>query len=890
MQEQRNDYYRKSGEEVLKEVGSGEKGLSPEEAERRLEKYGRNRIEEAPGKSLVRRFFDQMADPMIIILLVAAVVSGALSAAQNESFADTIIIMIVVIVNAVLGVYQENKAEKAIEALREMAAATSKVVRGGRVMTVKSEELVPGDVILLEAGDAVPADGRIIESAGLRIEEAALTGESVPVSKILEVINAEGSDDVPLGDRKNMVYQGSTVVYGRGRAVVTETGMKTEMGKIADALTKAEEGLTPLQIQMAQLSKILTWLVLGICVVIFIVQILRVGHPGAEAIVNSFMIAVSLAVAAIPEGLAAVVTIVLSLGVTNMSEHNAIIRKLTAVETLGCAQIICSDKTGTLTQNSMTVVESHSQCPEQLARAMALCCDAEIDEEGNVEGEPTEAALVRWAADSGAPRFAEKKAHGRVAEAPFDSGRKMMSVVCSHGGDGGKYVQYSKGAPDVLLRKCTKYMDGDRIVDMTDELRSEISAENKSMADKALRVLAAGCRFWDEVPDDSPENLEHDLIYIGLCGMIDPVRPEVKAAIDECRDAGIRPVMITGDHIDTARAIASELGILDGGRKAVTGAELDAMSDEEFEKEILDIGVYARVQPEHKTRIVNTFRKLGYVTAMTGDGVNDAPSIKSADIGVGMGITGTDVTKNVADMVLADDNFATIVGAVEEGRRIYANIRKAIQFLLGSNMSEVLSIFAATLMGFTILKPVHLLWINLITDCFPALALGLENAEPGIMKKPPRSPKAGIFAGGMGFDIGYQGLVVTVLVLLSYFTGHYVQYGVWEATNSPEGMTMAFMTMSMAEIFHSFNMRSQRGSIFKLGSANKFLWGAALVSLAATTVVCEVPVLARAFGFTAVGLGEYAMAIGFGFLVIPVVEIVKFFQRKRERRLAGEAR
>ena len=872
--------YCEEKEAVLAELNSAEEGLGSAEARARLESHGKNKLTEPPKQSLLSRFLSQMADPMIIILLVAAAISGVLAVAQGESFADVIIILAVVIVNAVLGVYQESKAEKAIEALQEMSAATSKVLRDGKIVIVHSEELVPGDVIMLEAGDAVPADGRLLSSASLKIEEAALTGESVPVLKFIDAINlADETKDVTLGDRKNMVYMGSTVVYGRGTAVITATGMDTEMGKIADALATAEEGQTPLQIKMSQLSKILTWLVLGICALVFAVQLLRAGGFTLEAVLDSFMIAVSLAVAAIPEGLAAVVTVVLSIGVTNMSKRNAIIRKLTAVETLGCAQIICSDKTGTLTQNKMTVVDYFGGDEKELASAMALCSDAELDENGMVTGEPTEAALVAWANKLGADKTTLKARLLRCGEAPFDSTRKLMSTVHVNGGS---FIQYTKGAPDVLVGKCAYYINSDgKREAMTEEYRTEILRANKAMADRALRVLACAERVWDEKPVNyEPETLEKELCFMGLCGMIDPVRPEVVDAIAECREAGIRPIMITGDHIDTAVAIAKELGILTDGGEAVTGAELSAMSDEEFEKRFKDISVYARVQPEHKTRIVNAWRKAGYVTAMTGDGVNDAPSIKSADIGVGMGITGTDVTKNAADMVLADDNFATIVGAVEEGRRIYGNIRKAIQFLLGSNMSEVLSIFFATIMGFTILEPVHLLWINLVTDCFPALALGMEKAEPDIMHRRPRDAKAGVFAGGMGFDIAYQGFFVTLLIMISYFIGHFIETGVWEITNSADGTTMAFLTMSMAEIFHSFNMRSQRGSIFTLGTHNKALIFAAVGSLIATTVVCEVPFLANAFEFTSVDLGEYLIAIALGACIIPLVELVKLIQRK----------
>ena len=875
-------FYCEEVSTVLTNVKSTADGLSNQEATKRLEENGKNKLAEGKKDSLLKRFVKQLMDPMILILLAAAAISGVLAVVEGESFADVIIILAVVIINAVLGVYQENKAEKAIEALQEMSAATSKVLRDGKIVTVHSEDLVVGDVVLLEAGDAVPADGRLIENASLKIEEAALTGESVPVTKFIDLINlTESANDIPLGDRKNMVYMGSTVVYGRGKAVITATGMDTEMGKIADALANAEEGQTPLQLKLSQLSKILTWLVLGICVVIFAVQIIRAGGFEFDTILNSFMVAVSLAVAAIPEGLAAVVTVVLSIGVTNMSKRNAIIRRLTAVETLGCAQIICSDKTGTLTQNKMTVLDFFGEDEKYLARAMALCCDAELDEDGTVTGEPTEAALVAWANKLGLAKTALKAEYPRSGEAPFDSGRKLMSTV--HHADG-KYIQYTKGAPDVILDRCTTYLKDGIPVPMTEEYRQQILKGNKAMADRALRVLACAQRVWDSEPASYDANaLEHELCFVGLSGMIDPVRPEVKDAITECNGAGISAIMITGDHIDTAIAIAKELGILKEDKKAITGSQLDGMNDEQFAKEFKSIAVYARVQPEHKTRIVNAWRDAGYVTAMTGDGVNDAPSIKSADIGVGMGITGTDVTKNVADMVLTDDNFATIVGAVEEGRRIYDNIRKAIQFLLGSNMSEVISIFVATLLGFTILKPVHLLWINLVTDCFPALALGMEKAEPDIMRRKPRDAKAGIFSGGMGIDIAYQGAMVSGLVLLSYFIGHFMESGVWEIAESPDGMTMAFLTMSMAEIFHSFNMRSQRGSIFRLGSNNKLLTIAAIFTLIATTLVCEVPFLAAAFGFSAVSLAEYLIAIGLGICVVPIVEIVKLVQRKLEK-------
>ena len=867
-------FYLEEKETVLNEVVSTEAGLTSSEAAARLEKNGRNKLQAAAKVPLIKRFMEQLADPMIIILIVAAAVSGVLAVVENESFADVIIILAVVIVNAVLGVYQESKAEKAIEALQEMSASMSKVYRDGTMLSVPSEELVVGDVIMLEAGDAVPADARVLMSASLKVEEAALTGESVPVNKEADVIDgAADGKDIPLGDRKNMIYMGSSVSYGRGTAVVTSVGMDTEMGKIADALAKAEDGETPLQIQLAGLSKILTWLVLGICAVVFAVQLIKAGGFAFEPALDAFMVAVSLAVAAIPEGLAAVVTVVLSIGVTNMSKKNAIIRRLTAVETLGCAQTICSDKTGTLTQNKMTVVDHFGDDQKRIAMAMALCSDAELNHDGSVTGEPTEAALVAWANKLGLEKPTLKREYLRVTEAPFDSLRKMMSTVHKNGEE---YIQFTKGAPDMVIDRCTHYLKNGEILPMTEEYRAEIVKQNKAMADNALRVLAAAEKHWKAVPSvEDTGFLESKLCFVGLCGMIDPVRPEVQAAIVKCRAAGIRPIMITGDHVDTAVAIARELGILTGNARAITGRELDEMDDETFEREYKNISVYARVQPEHKTRIVNAWRKGGAVTAMTGDGVNDAPSIKSADIGVGMGITGTDVTKNVADMVLADDNFATIVVAVEEGRRIYDNIRKAIQFLLGSNMSEVMSIFFASLIGFTILKPVHLLWINLVTDCFPALALGTESAEADVMKRKPRATGAGIFSDGMGFDILYQGLFVTILVFVSYLFGAHIETGRWALTTSAHGMTMAFLTMSLAEIFHSFNMRSQKKSIFTLKTQNKFLLFSTLGSLIATALVMKVPFLQTAFGLNDVGLAEYAIAIGLGILIIPLVEIVK---------------
>ena len=876
-------------DEVFEQAASCQNGLSAQEAEARLQSNGKNKLAEGKKEPMILRFLKQFIEPMTLILIVAAIISAVMSGLNKEFPTDVIIIMAVVVINAVLGVLQESKAEKAIDALQKIAAATSKVIRDGRIVVVKSEDLVPGDVIVLEAGDAVPADARIIESASMKVEEAALTGESVPVIKTADVIEC-GGVDVPLGDRKNMVFMGSTVVYGRGKAVIVGTGMNTEMGKIADALQTAKEGKTPLQQKLSQLSRVLTYMVIGICVVIFAISLIRAAvdkslmNDTANTILNTFMIAVSLAVAAIPEGLATVVTIVLSIGVTNMSKRNAIIRKLTAVETLGCTQIICSDKTGTLTQNKMTVVEHYGDDEKLLANAMSLCSDAEYDEEkGEATGEPTECALVNYASTLDLNKNVQKNAYPRVAEIPFDSMRKMMTTV--HRDENGNLVQFTKGAPDEIVKRCTHLLQDGKFVEMTEEKRNEVLSHNKEMADKALRVLAVAQKSLDSVPEDrTSESMEKDMCFIGLVGMIDPVRPEVLPAIEECRKAGIRPVMITGDHKDTAVAIAMQLGIITDPSQAITGAELDKISDEDFANDVEKYSVYARVQPEHKTRIVNAWRAKGYITAMTGDGVNDAPSIKNADIGVGMGITGTDVTKNVADMILADDNFATIVSAAGEGRRIYDNIRKSIQFLLASNLSEVLSIFMATLLGFTIFKPAHLLWINLITDCFPALSLGMEAPEKDIMSRPPRNSKDGIFANGMGAAIAYQGVFLTAITLASFFIGRDViaqmpQHANAAYTPADVGSSMAFLTLSMAEIFHAFNMRSLHGSIFTIKKQNWWLWGAGAISLALTTIVVEVPFLANAFELAKLDATEYAIALGLAVTVIPLVELVKVIAR-----------
>ena len=872
--------YLEDQEAVLAETGSGMEGLTDGEAAARLTRDGPNKLREGKKDSLLKKFIGELKDPMTIVLIIAAIVSAVTAVYAHESLTDAVIILIVVLVNACLGVYQESKAEAAIEALQQVAAATAKVIRGGHQKTVRADEVVRGDLLILEAGDAVPADARIVECASMKAQEAALTGESTDVEKGSDTLTAGDNGEVSLGDRKNMVYMGSIVTYGRGHAVVTGTGMDTEMGAIADALTSAKEEKTPLQVKLNELSRKLSAMILAICAFVFIINLVR---NGGKAVLDTFMIAVSLAVAAIPEGLSAVVTVLLSIGVTRMSRNHAIIRKLTAVETLGCTQIICSDKTGTLTQNKMTVVRKVSGDEKLLMTAMALCSDAEL-EQGEAVGEATECALVNDAHQNGLPKGELAADLPRVDEAPFDSLRKMMTTL-HRAGAGHGFIQFTKGAPDEVLRRCSRIWQEGQAVPMTEAQRKQILEENKAMADQALRVLGGAQRVYDERPaSNAPEELEQDLTWIGMCGMIDPIRPEVKDAIEKCRNAGVRPVMITGDHKDTAAAIARELGILKPGQMAITGAELDAIPDEAFANDVQRYSVYARVQPENKVRIVNAWKALGKVTAMTGDGVNDAPSIKSADIGVGMGITGTDVTKSVADMILTDDNFATIVSAVGEGRRIYDNIRKAIQFLLSANLAEVLAVFSATLMGFSILKPVHILWINLITDTLPAVALGMEEAEKDVMERPPRDRKESIFADGLGFDIAFQGLVIAVITVFSYFTGHRMESGAWAVAESPAGMTMAFLTLSMIEVFHSFNMRSRNRSLFSLKKQNLWLWGTLAFSLLVTAAVIFVPFLNRAFSFQPISIMEYLAAMALALAVIPIVEIEKAIRRRIRRK------
>lgn len=897
-----NRFYDKEWDQVIKQLGTTEIGLTSVEADARLVRDGKNKLKEPEKEPLWKKFIESLADPMIIMLIVAAAVQAVVTVLEAHGsfkisdFADVLVILVVVIINTVMSLVQESKAESAMDALMEMTAATSKVMRDGVQVVVKSEDLVVGDVVILEAGDAVPADCRIIEGHSLKAEESALTGESVPVSKIIDVLMCHETAEVPLGDRKNMLYSGSTVVYGRGRAVITATGMNTEMGKIADALSEAEKEQTPLQKKMAELSKFLTKLVLVICVIVFAVGLIEslvfsnqefsMRLLGDSAL-NTFIAAIALAVAAIPEGLPAVVTIILSIGVTAMSKRQALIRKLTAVETLGCTQIICTDKTGTLTQNKMTVVDFYGSDEKLLATAMALCSDAEI-RPGETEsiGEPTEAALVNYANKLGMPKYDLEAERPRMGEAPFDSQRKMMSTI--HKADN-YYIQFTKGAPDVLLSRCTGYLKDGEAIPMTSQLKDAALEANKAFADRALRVLCAAYRIWETMPESlEADDLEHDMVFIGLTGMIDPCRPEVYDAIEECRLAGIRPIMITGDHKDTAVAIGKDLGIISDADQAVVGAELDKYSDEELLEFVPKYSVYARVQPEHKTRIVKAWRTLGYVTAMTGDGVNDAPSIKAADIGVGMGITGTDVTKGAADMVLADDNFATIVNAVEEGRKIYDNVLKVLQFQLSTNMAEVIIMFLASLLNFTILSPVHLLWINMVTDSLPGLALGMEKAEGDLMRRKPRSSTDGIFAGGAGFDMVWQGIFLAIIELASYFIGYHLEFGslngVFSGTTCVNAMAMAFLTVNFAEMFCAINMRSRTGSIFSghmLKNMNWWLIGASVITIIFTLIAIYMPGLQTVFGIHpgTFQTEELMISIGLALLTIPVFEIGKAIRR-----------
>ncbi|PZD56083.1 cation-translocating P-type ATPase [Streptococcus salivarius] len=876
-------FYTQGEEEVLKSLDTSIDGLSTAQAKERLDAYGYNELDEGEKRSLLSKFIDQFKDLMIIILLVAAALSVITEGIHGLT--DACIILAVVVLNAAFGVYQEGQAEAAIEALKNMSSPLARVRRDGNVVEIDSRELVPGDIVLLEAGDVVPADMRLLEAASLKIEEAALTGESVPVEKdITETVEAEAG----IGDRVNMGYQNSNVTYGRGTGVVTNTGMYTEVGKIADMLANADESQTPLKQSLEQLSKTLTYLIIAIALVTFLVSVFIRGEQPLEGL----MVAVALAVAAIPEGLPAIVTILLSLGTTTLAKRNSIVRKLPAVETLGSTEIIASDKTGTLTMNQMTVEKVYTNGQLQSAatelgadnttlRIMNFANDTKVDPDGKLIGDPTETALVQFGLDHNFDVRDVLKSEPRVAELPFDSDRKLMSTI--HKEADGTYFVAVKGAPDQLLKRVTRIEINGEVRPITDEDKQAILATNKDLAKQALRVLMMAYKTTNDIPTLESEVVESDLIFSGLVGMIDPERPEAAEAVRVAKEAGIRPIMITGDHQDTAEAIAKRLGIIDPNDTedhVFTGAELNELSDEEFQKVFKQYSVYARVSPEHKVRIVKAWQNDGKVVAMTGDGVNDAPSLKTADIGIGMGITGTEVSKGASDMVLADDNFATIIVAVEEGRKVFSNIQKSIQYLLSANMAEVFIIFFATLFGWDVLQPVHLLWINLVTDTLPAIALGVEPAEPGIMTHKPRGRQSNFFDGGVFGAIMYQGVFQTILVLAVYGWGLVFPEHHTQAEIHADALTMAFATLGLIQLLHAFNVKSVYQSVFKVGLfRNKtFNWAipVAFVLLMATIVV---PGFNNLFHVSHLSLTQWLAVIVGSFLIVVLVELVKAIQR-----------
>lgn len=875
-------FYTQGKDETLEALQSSREGLSTAEAQKRLDEYGHNELEEGQKRGLLAKFIDQFKDLMIIILLVAAALSVITEG--TEGLTDALIILAVVILNAAFGVYQEGQAEAAIEALKDMSSQIARVRRDGHIVEIDSRELVPGDIVMLEAGDVVPADMRLLEAASLKIEEAALTGESVPVDKDLSVNVAA---DAGIGDRVNMAYQNSNVTYGRGSGVVVNTGMYTEVGKIADMLANADETDTPLKQNLNQLSKVLTYLVVGIAIITFIVGVFVRGEAPLEGLMTS----VALAVAAIPEGLPAIVTIVLSMGTTTLAKRNSIVRKLPAVETLGSTEIIASDKTGTLTMNQMTVEKVYTNGQLQSSaseiekdnntlRIMNFANDTKIDPNGKLIGDPTETALVQFGLDHSFDVREALKEEPRVAELPFDSERKLMSTI--HKEADGKYFVAVKGAPDQLLKRVTRIEENGQVREITADEKAAILAVNKELAQKALRVLMMAYKYVSEIPTLESEIVESDLIFSGLVGMIDPERPEAAKAVAVAKEAGIRPIMITGDHQDTAEAIAKRLGIIedDGQDHVFTGAELNELSDEEFQKVFKQYSVYARVSPEHKVRIVKAWQNEGKVVAMTGDGVNDAPSLKTADIGIGMGITGTEVSKGASDMVLADDNFATIIVAVEEGRKVFSNIQKSIQYLLSANMAEVFTIFFATLFGWDVLQPVHLLWINLVTDTLPAIALGVEPAEPGVMSHKPRGRKSNFFDGGVMGAIIYQGIFQTVLVLGVYgwalmFPEHAANRMVHE-----DALTMAFATLGLIQLVHAFNVKSVYQSIFTVGAFKNrtFNW-AIPVAFLLLMVTIVVPGFNDLFHVSHLSVTQWLAVIIGSLLMVVLTEIVKAVQR-----------
>ncbi|MHC5249964.1 calcium-translocating P-type ATPase, SERCA-type [Enterococcus sp. LJL90] len=874
-------FYAQTEAEVLQEVQSSAEGLSASEAQKRIQEYGLNELEEGKKKSLFMKFLEQFKDMMIIVLIAAAIISAVVS----HELVDSIIILLVVVINAVMGVFQESKAEQAIEALKEMSTPNANVLRDGHTLSIKSNELVPGDIVLLEAGDVVPADMRLISSNSLKIEEAALTGESVPVEK--EIVVLEGTD-IGIGDRINMAYSNSNVTYGRGTGVVVNTGMNTEVGKIANMLAQADETETPLKTNLNDLGKFLTIAIIVIAVIMFVVGIVINGTDPIDMLLTS----VSLAVAAIPEGLPAIVTIILALGTQVMAKRNAVIRKLPAVETLGSTDIIASDKTGTLTLNQMTVEKiffDNTQVPagddvshDNLAlKVMTYANDTKFAQDGSLIGDPTETALVQYGLDHGFNVTEKVAAEPRVAELPFDSDRKLMSTI--HQLANGKFLVAVKGAPDVLLQRTTEVLLNGEVKPMTAEEKNIILENNTDMARQALRVLGMAYKYLDAIPAElTTEDLENNLIFAGLVGMIDPERKEAAEAVRMAKKAGIRPIMITGDHRDTAEAIAARLGIIKAGDDdaVLTGAELNEMSDEEFAKRVHEYSVYARVSPEHKVRIVKAWQTEGKVVAMTGDGVNDAPSLKQADIGIGMGITGTEVSKGASDMVLADDNFATIVVAVEEGRKVFSNIQKTVQYLLAANLGEVLTLFIATLLGWDTLLPIHLLWINLVTDTFPAIALGMEPAEKDLMSHKPRGRNSNLFSGGVLSSIIYQGILEGATVLFVYWAA--IQWPVhtgYDAIHS-DALTMAFATLGLMQLFHAFNVKSIHQSLFKVGPfRNKTFNWAILLSFALMMVIIVVPGLNDIFRVAHLDMYQWAIVLGASFAIIPIVEIVKAIQR-----------
>ena len=876
-------FYTQGEEEVLKSLDTSIDGLSTAQAKERLDAYGYNELDEGEKRSLLSKFIDQFKDLMIIILLVAAALSVITEGMHGLT--DACIILAVVVLNAAFGVYQEGQAEAAIEALKNMSSPLARVRRDGNVVEIDSRELVPGDIVLLEAGDVVPADMRLLEAASLKIEEAALTGESVPVEKdITETVEAEAG----IGDRVNMGYQNSNVTYGRGTGVVTNTGMYTEVGKIADMLANADESQTPLKQSLEQLSKTLTYLIIAIALVTFLVSVFIRGEQPLEGL----MVAVALAVAAIPEGLPAIVTILLSLGTTTLAKRNSIVRKLPAVETLGSTEIIASDKTGTLTMNQMTVEKVYTNGQLQSAatelgadnttlRIMNFANDTKVDPDGKLIGDPTETALVQFGLDHNFDVRDVLKSEPRVAELPFDSDRKLMSTI--HKEADGSYFIAVKGAPDQLLKRVSRIEINGEVRPITDEDKQAILATNKDLAKQALRVLMMAYKTTNDIPTLESEVVESDLIFSGLVGMIDPERPEAAEAVRVAKEAGIRPIMITGDHQDTAEAIAKRLGIIDPNDTedhVFTGAELNELSDEEFQKVFKQYSVYARVSPEHKVRIVKAWQNDGKVVAMTGDGVNDAPSLKTADIGIGMGITGTEVSKGASDMVLADDNFATIIVAVEEGRKVFSNIQKSIQYLLSANMAEVFIIFFATLFGWDVLQPVHLLWINLVTDTLPAIALGVEPAEPGIMTHKPRGRQSNFFDGGVFGAIMYQGVFQTILVLAVYGWGLVFPEHHTQAEIHADALTMAFATLGLIQLLHAFNVKSVYQSVFKVGLfRNKTFNWAIPVAFVLLMATIGVPGFNNLFHVSHLSLTQWLAVIVGSFLIVVLVELVKAIQR-----------